>query len=187
MLSALARLERHSAEFACEVDTVDPLEWDRIASEFDDPQLDQTTSYSAWWWGNRVSHLLLRQHGKPVAGACIAIATLPGFARGLAVLRFGPFWHRRGETADLTIYRAALGAIVQDYSLRKGHYLTIIPHPQLGFCLQETRALTEFGFRNSRQAGAYDYCARASARIMGRAIYAMRSLQRTIRRWSLGA
>jgi hypothetical protein len=187
MLSALARLERHSVEFGCEVDTIDAVEWDHIANEFDDLRDDQMASYSAGQWGNRASHLLLRQHGKPVAGARVAISPLPVLARGLAVLRFGPFWHRRGEPADLTMYRAALGAIVQEYSLHRGHYLTVIPHPHSESYLAETLALLEFGFRSTRQAGEFDYCPRSPARIMGGAVYAMRALQRTMRFWRLGA
>ena len=186
MASALARLGKHAAQFECEIDTIDAAEWDCIACEFDHVHDDQFASCSAGQRGDRVSHLLLRQHGKLIAGARLAIVTLPGFACGLAVLCFGPFWRRCGEAADLTMYRAALGAIVQEYALRRGHYLTIIPRPHPEFYGQETQALLEFGFGVSRATGAYDYSAQSSARIMGSAIYAIRGLQRTIRRWRYG-
>jgi hypothetical protein len=152
MLSALARLEKHATKFECEIDTIDAAEWDRVASEFDDLNYDQIACYSTGQWGERVSHLLLRRHGKPVAGARVAIIKLPGFARGVAFLRFGPFWRRHGEIPDLTTYRAALGAIVQEYSIRRGHLLTIIPRPNPEFYAQETKALAEFGFGLRRRS-----------------------------------
>lgn len=146
MLSALARLQKHGGELECEVDTVSAAEWDRIVSEFDDLNYDQIACYSAGQWGDRVSHLLLRRHGKAVAGARVAIITLPGFSRGLAFLRFGPFWRRHGEQADPSMYRAAIGALVQEYCIRRGHCLTVIPRPNPEFYAQETPVLVDFGF-----------------------------------------
>jgi hypothetical protein len=178
MVSALARLRQHGVVLECEVDTVAAPEWDRIAGEFDDLNDDQITC-------DTVSYLLLRHHGKPVAGARVAVIKLPGFRRGLALLHFGPVWRRRGEQIDFTMYRAALGALVQEYCLRRGHCLTIIPCTNPEFYAWETQALADFGF-TVRRSGEYDYCSQPSARIIGNAIYALRSLQRTIRRWRYG-
>jgi hypothetical protein len=186
MLSALAQIEKHAAKFECEVDTVGRAEWDRIASEFDDLNDDPPPRHSAGQADDRVSHILLRRHGRPVAGARVAIGKLPGFRRGLALLHFGPFWRRHGEAADLTIYRAALGAIVQEYCIRRGHCLTVIPAPDSELYARETKALAEFGFVVNT-AGEYDYWSQPSARIIGHAIDALRGVQRTIRRWRYGA
>lgn len=146
MLSALARLQAHGGEFECKVDTVAAPEWDRVASQFDDLSYDQIACYSAGQWGDRTSHLLLRRHGEVVAGARLAIIKLPGIRRGLAFLRFGPFWRRHGQPPDIRIYRAALGALVQEYCFRRGHCLTVIPRPNPEFYAQESRVLAEFGF-----------------------------------------
>lgn len=148
MRSALAKLEKHaaSARFECQVDSVPAAEWDRTAGEFEDLNYDQIACYSAGQWGDRVSHLLLRRDGIPVAGARAAIITLPGFSRGLAFLRFGPFWRRRGEDADITMYRAAIGALVQEYCIRRGHFLTVVPRPNPEFYQRECEVLSSFGF-----------------------------------------
>jgi hypothetical protein len=146
MLSAMARLEKHGGELECEVDTVSAAEWDQIAGEFDDLNYDQIACYSAGQWGDRVSHLLLRRHGKAVAGARVAIIKLPIFSHGLAFLRFGPFWRRHGESADPGMYRAAIGALVHEYCVRRGHCLTVIPRPNPEFHAQETQVLADFGF-----------------------------------------
>jgi hypothetical protein len=129
-----------------EVDTVPAAAWDELAGEFDDLNYDQIARYAAGQWGEHVSHLLLRREGEAVAGARTAIITLPGMQRGLAFLRFGPFWRRRGGTPDLTAYRAAIAALVEEYCLRRGHCLTVIPRPNPEFYAQETAILAEFGF-----------------------------------------
>ncbi|MEA2976854.1 MAG: hypothetical protein QOF19_2374 [Alphaproteobacteria bacterium] len=130
----------------CEVDTVADLSWDQLANEFEDLNYDQIGCYSAGQWGKRISHLLLRQQGVPVAGARTAIITLPGFKRGLAFLRFGPFWRRRDGAADLAVYRAAIAALVEEYCVRRGHCLTVIPRPNPEFYQQERQVLSDFGF-----------------------------------------
>jgi hypothetical protein len=130
----------------CEVDTVPANAWDKVASEFDDLNYDQMACYSAGQWGKRVSHLLLRREGEAVAGARTAIITLPGFRRGLAFLRFGPFWRRRGVVSDLNIYRAAIAALVDEYCVRRGHCLTVIPRPNPEFYGRECEVLSDFGF-----------------------------------------
>jgi hypothetical protein len=130
----------------CEVDTLSDAAWDELASEFDDLNYDQIACYAAGQWGERVSHLLLRRQGEPVAGARVAVITLPGFSRGLAFLRFGPFWRRRGRAADINNYRAAIAALVEEYCVRRGHCLTVIPRPNPEFYQQESQVLAEFGF-----------------------------------------
>ena len=153
MLSALARLEKHGSNgrFECQVDSVPAGAWDKIASEFDDLNYDQIACYSAGQWGERVSHLLLHREGVPVAGARAAIIALPGFSRGLAFLRFGPFWRPRGQAPDIAMYRAAIGAIVQEYCIRRGHCLTVIPRPNPEFYQRECDVLAGFGFSVRRR------------------------------------
>jgi hypothetical protein len=147
ILSALAKLQVGNPEdLTCEVDTLSAQAWDQLACDFDDLNYDQLACYSAGQWGERVSHLLLRRNGEPVAGARAAIITLPGFRRGLAFLRFGPFWRRRGVAADVADYRAAIAALVEEYCGRRGHCLTVIPRPNPEFYRQECDVLSEFGF-----------------------------------------
>jgi Acetyltransferase (GNAT) domain len=153
MRSALARLEKHGlgGGFECQVDSVCAAAWDEIAGEFNDLNYDQIARYSAGQWGERVSHLLLRRHGVPAAGARVAVIRLPGFSRGLAFLRFGPFWRRRDQAPDIAVYRAAIGALVQEYCMRRGHFLTVIPRPNPEFYQRECEVLSEFGFSVRRR------------------------------------
>src|SRR5690554_2301861 len=115
--------------FSVEVDTIPNIEWDRIASGFTDSNPEQTATYTSHHWKRRDSHLLLRENGVPVAGARIAIVKLPVIGRGLAFLRFGPFWRREGEEPDAAIYRQMVSALFDEYCIKRGHCLTILPRP----------------------------------------------------------
>ena len=85
--------------FTWDVDSVPASAWDSALVAFDDLHYEQTACFSAGQWGARASHILLRRDGEPVAGARLALFRLP-LIGGLAFLRFGPFWRRRGEPAD---------------------------------------------------------------------------------------
>ncbi len=133
------------------IDTHAAREWDDLISEFVDVTYDQTAAFSNLRWGEgRVSELMLVEDGEPAAGARIAILTQPGFSRGLAYLRGGPFWRRRGAVPHPDRYRAAIEAIRIEYCLRRGHHLAITPrfHPE--FALVEANVLRCAGFRARR-------------------------------------
>ncbi|HZS63994.1 MAG TPA: GNAT family N-acetyltransferase [Xanthobacteraceae bacterium] len=153
MLATLSRLEKHSRNggFECAIDAVPAAQWDETAALFADPNYDQIARYSAEQWGRRTSHLLLRRHGESVAGAYAAIIKPPGCSHGVAFVRFGPFWRRRDAAPDLGIYRAAVGALVQEYCIRRGHYLTVVPRPNPEFYHQECEVLSRFGFALRRR------------------------------------
>jgi hypothetical protein len=130
-----------------EVDAVAPEAWDRIAAEFDDATYDQTACFARQQWGAaRISSLLLRRDGTAIAGAQVVIVTPPLLGRGLAYVKFGPFWRRRGEPADPETYRSVLRALVAEYCDRRGHCLTVLPRPNPVHAEAETQILREFAF-----------------------------------------
>jgi hypothetical protein len=126
-------------------------DWDGLIAGFDDVSLDQTAAFSDLRWGDgRISQLMLVEGGEVVAAARVAILTQPGFAKGLAYLRGGPFWRRHGVTPDARLYRAAIEAIRTEYCVRRGHHLVVTPrfHPE--FSLIEGEMLQAEGFRTRR-------------------------------------
>jgi hypothetical protein len=137
--------------FDREVDSVPAADWDRLANDFDDLNYDQMARYSMGQWGERGSHLLLRRQGEAVAGARAAVFTLPGLRRGVAFVRFGPFWRRHGMEPDIELYRAGVAALVEEYCVRRGHCLTIIPRPNPDFYEREVEVLAGFGFSIRRK------------------------------------
>jgi hypothetical protein len=139
-----------SRNFSVEVDSISTMEWDLIASRFADSNPEQTATYTSHHWKGRDSHLLLRENGEPVAGARVAIVKLPVIGKGLAFLRFGPFWRREGEDADPTIYRQMVSALFDEYCTKRGHCLTILPRPHPYYHGWEASCLRELGFTKRR-------------------------------------
>lgn len=134
-------------DFSSEVDSLSPPEWDRIIADFDDINLFQTAAFADGLRGERrMSHLLLRRDGVPVAGARVAILKPPGLPTGIAYVKFGPFWRRTGLPLDEDVYRAVVSAVVEEYAGRRGHMVSIFPraHPQ--YQTLEERLLRDAGF-----------------------------------------
>jgi hypothetical protein len=121
-----------------EVDSLSPEAWDQIACAFDDLTTDQLACF------------VDNAAGIVVAAARLIILTLPGLARGLAYCRFGPIWRRKDSMADPATYRAALNALFDEYCLKRGHYLTVIPRPNPEFQAAEVAILNERGFELRR-------------------------------------
>lgn len=142
---------RPHSVFSCEIDSVPDTAWDQMIREFDDTTHDQTSFFSGGYWNSQKSWMLLSDRGTPVAGARVVILTLPGFKAGLAFLKYGPFWHRRGGASDMATYRSALGAIVDEYCVRRGHCLTVMPRPNPQFYPLECNILEELGFAIRRE------------------------------------
>jgi hypothetical protein len=168
MLSTLARTQKHAGQFICEIDTLAAAQWDPMAREFGGMGEALAPSHE-------VSHLLVRRHGKPVAWARIVIGR--SWRGGQAVIGAGLFWHRRDENPEQTIYRAALGAIVQEYCIRRGHRLRF--HADAEYCAEEIEVLRAFGFVATMN-GAYVFRMPPSSRIIGHVIDALRVVQRVI-------
>lgn len=137
--------------FSVEVDCIDDAEWDAIAGAFDDINPEQTACYARHHWKGRDSHLLLRRDGEPVAGARVAVIRLPVVGRGLAFLRFGPFWRRHDGDADPDVYHAMIAALIEEYCKVRGCCLTILPRPHPDYHPQECEWLREDGFARRRE------------------------------------
>jgi hypothetical protein len=135
-----------------EVDTIGPGEWDQLAARFSDVTYDQTASGPQEQWGpKRLSRLVLRRAGQPVAAAQVVILTVPPLGKGLAYVKFGPLWRRLGEAPDLAVYRQAVSALVAEYCVRRGHSLTLLPRPNPDHLDVETGILRTYGFKQRRR------------------------------------
>jgi CelD/BcsL family acetyltransferase involved in cellulose biosynthesis len=135
-----------------DVDTIAPDDWDRLVADFSDASYEQTACWTDGRWGaRRSSHILLRRDGIPVGGSRVVVLRLPGLRRGLAYVKFGPLWRRRGAPAGDDAYRATVAALVEEYCVRRGHYLTVMPRPTPEHWEHETRMLAELGFAARRR------------------------------------
>jgi len=139
-----------SEQYTIDVDTIPNDAWDDICCDFLDLSGEQVAAFSSGHWKGRDSHILLRRDGEPVAGARVAIFKLPLVGRGTAYLRFGPFWRRKGQPDDPAIYRRMIAALHEEYCVKRGHCLTILPRPHPDYHAQECALLRELGFENRR-------------------------------------
>ncbi|QIG48956.1 GNAT family N-acetyltransferase [Nordella sp. HKS 07] len=109
-------------------------EWDRTISDFADVYYEQTECLQGMQWGdNRVRRVAITINGKIAAMALVLVFTLPVVKRGLALIKYGPLWRRKGEPADRRILGLALDALVDQFVTRERLALSIMPPPDPRF------------------------------------------------------
>ena len=116
-------------DYTAEIDNIDKSTWVQILLEFNDANIYQTWSYGAIRWGDKnLSHLLLKSKGEIVAAAQARIVKLPFLPVGIAYVRWGGMWQRKGRQKDITVFRQMLLALRQEYADRRGLFLRILPN-----------------------------------------------------------
>ena len=138
---------RTTSRFSVDVGALAPDGWDRMVAEFDDVTYEQTAAWVDGRWGaHRSSGLVIRDGGEPIAAARTILLDWPGLRRGVAYVKFGPFWRRQGRTPEPDVYRAAVEALLDEYCARRGYYLTIVPRPVPEHHARECALLAGLGF-----------------------------------------
>lgn len=113
--------------YRVEVDSVKYHDWTRIVDSFSDSSLYQTWDYEAVHSSEtHMSHLLLTQDDTVLGAAQLRIVQVPLLRAGIAYVYFGPMWCRRGRDRDVTVLRALLEAIREEYALRRGLLVRIV-------------------------------------------------------------
>jgi lipid II:glycine glycyltransferase (peptidoglycan interpeptide bridge formation enzyme) len=116
------------SDYTVETDSIDKETWSRVLLEFDDANIYQTWSYGAVRWGAKnLSHLLLKNRGDIVAAAQARIVKLPLLPCGIAYIRWGGMWQRKGRPRDLDVFRRMILALRQEYADRRGLFLRMLP------------------------------------------------------------
>lgn len=122
-----------------EVDCSNDTDWSRMLDLFDDASIYQTAAYGAVRWGeNNLSRIVLRRDGEVVAIAQLRIVRPTPFKFGMAYLRWGPLWERRGLPFDPEVSVRMVGAIEDEYLGKRKLFLRVIPNAFPG----STRATT---------------------------------------------
>ena len=117
-----------SPGYRSEVDTVDELTWCQILEQFDDANIYQTWSYDEVRCGrDKISHLLLKKDGDIVAVAQARIVTIPFMRAGIAYVRWGPLWRRRGEKPNPETFCQAIRALRNEFAYSRGFVLRLYP------------------------------------------------------------
>jgi Acetyltransferase (GNAT) domain len=111
-----------------EVDRMNAAEWSAQLDRFDDANLYQTWPFGEACWGSRnCSRLALKSDGEVVALAQVRIVRPGPFKFGLAQVRWGPVCRPRGREFDPTIARRMAVALREEYAVRRGLCLRVLP------------------------------------------------------------
>jgi lipid II:glycine glycyltransferase (peptidoglycan interpeptide bridge formation enzyme) len=112
-----------------EVDQTSADEWSRMLDLFDDANIYQTAAYGEIHWGARhLSRLLLKRDGDVVSMAQFRIVRPTPLKFGIAYLRWGPLWERRGtQFGDEAPIRMAR-AIQTEYLEKRRLFVRILPN-----------------------------------------------------------
>jgi lipid II:glycine glycyltransferase (peptidoglycan interpeptide bridge formation enzyme) len=116
-----------------EVDRTTSEEWSDMLRLFDDANLYQTAAYGGIRWGEKnLSRLVLKKDGEVRGMAQFRIVRPTPLKFGMAYLRWGPLWERRGVSLDSEIPARMAGAIEEEYLRNRKLFLRIIPNAFAG-------------------------------------------------------
>jgi len=116
--------------FHCEVVEKIGAAWDTLAAGFEDFCMEQSFAFTGSRWSKlRAVGLILREEGaaEPVAMALALIAALPVLGIGLAYVKFGPLWRRKGKPADPDILFAALESLKREFGQKRRLVVRVLP------------------------------------------------------------
>lgn len=118
-----------SMEMTVEIDQVGEREWNQLLPQFADATIYQSWAFGAVCYGEKqLSHIVLRRGKVAVAMAQVRVVQLPIVKAGVAYVRWGPLWRRMGEALDAHALNCICQALVDEYVVRRGLLLRVIPH-----------------------------------------------------------
>lgn len=96
---------------------------------FDDANIYQTSAYGEVRWGEKnLSQLVLKRNGEIQGMAQLRIIRPTPLKFGMAYLRWGPLWERRGMAFDPEVPVRVAQAIEDEYVKRRKLFLRILPN-----------------------------------------------------------
>jgi hypothetical protein len=116
-----------------EVDRATPAEWSNMLDLFDDANIYQTSAYGGVRWGEKnLSRLVLKRDGEVLGMAQIRIIRPTPLKFGMAYLRWGPLWERRGLPLDPEVPTRMARAIEDEYLDKRKLFLRVLPNAFAG-------------------------------------------------------
>lgn len=118
-----------NATWEVEVDQADSEAWSRLLEQFDDANIYQTAAYGEARWGKKnLSRLVLKRDGAVVGIAQLRLIRPVPLKCGIAYLRWGPLWERRGHPFDPEVPARLAHAIEEEYLMQKNLFVRILPN-----------------------------------------------------------
>lgn len=119
---------------------------------FQDASIYQTAAYGEVRWGERnLSRLVLRKDGEVAALAQLRIIRPTFLKFGMAYLRWGPLWERRGRSLDPEIPRRMARAIEDEYLRTRRLFVCVLPNAFAGSPRAEIFQSVFSGFSTNAQ------------------------------------
>jgi hypothetical protein len=116
-----------------EVDRATPAEWSQMLDLFDDANIYQTFAYGGVHWGEKnLSRLVLKRDGEVLGMAQLRIVRPTRFKFGMAYLRWGPLYERRGRPPDPEVAKCMARALEEEYVGKRKLFLRILPNAFVG-------------------------------------------------------
>jgi len=116
-----------------EVDRATQAEWAQMLDLFDDANLYQTWSYGGIRWGEKnLSRLVLKRNGEVLGIAQLRIVRPTRLKFGMAYLRWGPLFERRGRPLDPDVAISMARALELEYIGKRKLFLRILPNAFAG-------------------------------------------------------
>ena len=116
-----------------EVDRATADDWSQMLDLFDDANIYQTAAYGGVRWGEKnLSRLVLKRDGKVMGIAQLRIIRPTPLKFGIAYLRWGPLWERRGVPLDPEVPPRMARAIEDEYLGKRKLFLRILPNAFAG-------------------------------------------------------
>ena len=135
-----------------------PAEWSRMLDLFDDANLYQTAAYGEVRWGEKnLSRLVLKRDGEVAAMAQLRIIRPTPLKFGMAYLRWGPLWQRRGVPLDFEVPQRMVRAIEEEYVKARKLFVRILPNAFTGSPRAQVfqSAFSEFNCQTGASAEKY--------------------------------
>jgi lipid II:glycine glycyltransferase (peptidoglycan interpeptide bridge formation enzyme) len=116
-----------------EVDRTTSEEWSHLLDLFDDANIYQTFAYGdVRWGGKNLSHLVLKRDGEVLGMAQLRIIRPTPLKFGIAYLRWGPIFERRGRPSGAEVARRMASALKAEYVENRRLFLRVIPNAFIG-------------------------------------------------------
>ena len=119
--------------FGVAVDEVGDESWSDLINQFADANIYQTGPYGIVRWGpQRLSRLVLLRGEVVASVAQVALAGPVKARTGIAFVRWGPLWRRSDGDIDQRTPEMMARALRDEYVLRRGLYLRVLPNAAVG-------------------------------------------------------
>jgi lipid II:glycine glycyltransferase (peptidoglycan interpeptide bridge formation enzyme) len=112
-----------------EVDRATSAEWSQMLDLFEDASIYQTAAYGEVRWGQKnLSRIVLKRDGEVAGIAQLRIIRPTPLKFGMAYLRWGPLWERRGQPLDFEVSQRLAHAIEEEYAKKRKLFVCILPN-----------------------------------------------------------